>query len=74
MLVQQFLEESAARVGDKVALVCGPERLTYQQVNSLGVLRHVLVRLGVACPDHTQPVPIEAETDRPVDYVQGGKM
>jgi len=34
MLVQNFLEDSTARIPDKVALVCGDLRLTYQEFNS----------------------------------------
>ena len=33
MLVQNFLENSAARLPDKVALVCDDEELTYHQIN-----------------------------------------
>jgi acyl-CoA synthetase (AMP-forming)/AMP-acid ligase II len=32
-LVRHFLESSAARLPDKIALVCGAERLVYQQIN-----------------------------------------
>lgn len=32
-LVHQFLENSAARLPDKIALVCGEKRLTYREVN-----------------------------------------
>jgi len=32
-LVQHFLENSAKRLPDKVALICGDQRLTYQQIN-----------------------------------------
>jgi long-chain acyl-CoA synthetase len=34
MLVQDFLEESARRIPDKVALICGEERLAYGEVDS----------------------------------------
>src|SRR5438477_1169720 len=34
MLVHEFLEQSAARWPEKVALVCSDERLTYAQINS----------------------------------------
>lgn len=34
MLVQEFLEQSAQRLPDKVAVVCGDERLTYAEVES----------------------------------------
>jgi amino acid adenylation domain-containing protein len=51
MLLHQFLESSAARLPDKVALVCGSERLTYGEIDrrasriaghlaALGVARH----------------------------------
>jgi len=33
MLVQHFLENSARRVPDKTALICGNERWTYQKIN-----------------------------------------
>jgi amino acid adenylation domain-containing protein len=32
-LVQHFLENSAKRLPDKVALICGDRRLTYQEIN-----------------------------------------
>ena len=35
MLVQDFLEQSATRLPDKVALVCDQQRLTYSQVDGL---------------------------------------
>jgi long-chain acyl-CoA synthetase len=35
MLVQHFLENSAARYPDKTALICGEQRLTYAEVNAL---------------------------------------
>ncbi len=35
MLVQDFLHNSAARLPDKVALVCGDRRLTYAQVDAM---------------------------------------
>lgn len=34
MLLQNFLEDSACRTPDKVALVCRGERLTYDEINS----------------------------------------
>jgi len=51
MLVQHFLERSAERLPEKVALVCGEDRLTYAQLNrradrfasaliGLGIRRH----------------------------------
>jgi amino acid adenylation domain-containing protein len=33
MLVQHFLENSARRLPDKVALICGEERLTYREID-----------------------------------------
>ena len=33
MLVNNFLENSAKRLPDKVALICGDERLTYSEIN-----------------------------------------
>ncbi len=33
MLVQNFLEQSAARLPHKVALICGDERLTYREID-----------------------------------------
>ena len=33
MLLQEFLENSAARLPNKVALICGNERLTYAQIH-----------------------------------------
>ena len=33
MLVEQFLQDSAARVPDKTALVCGSRRLTYRELS-----------------------------------------
>ena len=35
MLIQDFLENSAARLPDKVALVCDQQRLTYAQINAM---------------------------------------
>jgi amino acid adenylation domain-containing protein len=34
-LVQEFLEQSAQRLPEKIALVCGDDRLTYSQLDSL---------------------------------------
>jgi amino acid adenylation domain-containing protein len=34
MLVQDFLQQSAARLPDKVALVCGDQRLTYAEIDA----------------------------------------
>jgi amino acid adenylation domain-containing protein len=35
MLVQDFLEQSAVRLPDKIALICDQERFTYAQINSM---------------------------------------
>ena len=32
MLVQEFLEDNAARFPDKICLICGGERLSYSEV------------------------------------------
>ncbi len=34
MLVQEFLENSASRTPDKIALICGSRRLTYAEINA----------------------------------------
>lgn len=48
MQVEQFLERSAARFPDKVALVCGEERLTYAEVDRESTrLAHALLQAGV---------------------------
>ncbi len=48
MLVQDFLEHSAANWPDKVALVCGTERFTYAQLNVMAArLAHALRQRGV---------------------------
>ena len=36
MQVEQFLENSARQFPDKVALICGDERLTYRQIEERG--------------------------------------
>lgn len=52
MLVQHFLENSAKRMPDKVALICGNERLTYQEINSQSDNLAVhLVDLGIKPQD-----------------------
>jgi amino acid adenylation domain-containing protein len=52
MLVQHFLEDSAARLPDKIALVCGGERLSYREVDErAGRVARNLVALGVARQD-----------------------
>ena len=48
MLVQSFLEESAARFPDKLALVAGGERLTYAEVEARSNrLAHALIARGL---------------------------
>lgn len=48
MQVEQFLENSAARFPDKTALICGSERLTYQEVDRhANRLAHALQEAGV---------------------------
>jgi len=52
MLVHNFLENSAGRLADKVALVCDGQRLTYQQVNHYAdQLAGYLVDIGVKRQD-----------------------
>jgi len=51
-LVQDFLENSAARLPNKTALVCGDQRLTYQQINdSANRLGAALVDMGIGRQD-----------------------
>jgi amino acid adenylation domain-containing protein len=51
-LVHHFLENSARRLPDKVALVCGEERLTFGELNDLtDRLAIRLVEMGVARQD-----------------------
>ena len=46
--VDDFLGQSASRYPDKVALVCGPERLTYREINdAANALARTLGELGV---------------------------
>jgi amino acid adenylation domain-containing protein len=46
--LQDYLEHSARRLGDKVALVCQNRRLTYREIDDLANgLAHVLVERGV---------------------------
>lgn len=50
MQVEEFLENSAARLPEKVALVVGGRRLTYRDLDEqANALAHSLIRLGV-CP------------------------
>jgi amino acid adenylation domain-containing protein len=51
MLIQNFLERTAARIPDKVALICGDERLTYAEIDAMAnrlaaALRDMGVRRG----------------------------
>jgi long-chain acyl-CoA synthetase len=48
MQVEQFLENSAAQHPNKVALICGSERLTYRQIDDeANRLAHALIAAGV---------------------------
>jgi amino acid adenylation domain-containing protein len=48
MLVQEFLQHSAARQPDKVALVCGGQRLTYAQIETIANrLANAMITHGV---------------------------
>ena len=48
LLVRDFLEQSAARLPAKVALVCDGQRLTYAQLDEMANrLAHALVAMGV---------------------------
>lgn len=48
LLVHQFLEHSAERTPDKIALVCNGQRLTYAQVDAMANrLAHALRENGV---------------------------
>ncbi len=52
MLVNHFLENSAKRLPDKVALVCGDQRLTYRQINrSADQLAASLIDMGIKRQD-----------------------
>lgn len=52
MLVQHFLENTAARLPDKTALICGQERLSYREINGrANFLAHLLKSLGVERQD-----------------------
>ncbi len=51
-LVQHFLEESARRLPEKVALICGDQRLTYQQINNqANQLASALIDMGIKRQD-----------------------
>ncbi|HZP63071.1 MAG TPA: AMP-binding protein [Terriglobales bacterium] len=48
MQVEEFLEHSAERTPDKIALVCGARRLTYSEIERLSnQLAHALLERGV---------------------------
>jgi len=48
MLVQDFLEQSAARLPDKVALVCEQQRLTYRQIDKMANrLANAMIKHGI---------------------------
>ena len=52
MLVNHFLENSAERLPDKVALICGEKRLTYREINlSADQLAAALVDMGLKRQD-----------------------
>lgn len=52
MLLQEFLENSARRLGDKTALVCGSNRLTYTELDAAANrLAHALRSRGVGYRD-----------------------
>ncbi len=52
MLVHNFLENSARRLPDKTALICGDRRLTYRQINaSADRLAAALIDMGVRKQD-----------------------
>lgn len=52
MQVEQFLEKSAARFPDKVAVVSGSRRITYEELDRLANrLANALIQGGVRCGD-----------------------
>ena len=52
MLVNHFLENSAARLPDKVALICGDQSLTYRQINeAANKLATSLISIGIQRQD-----------------------
>ena len=52
MLVQQYLENSAARLPGKTELICGKQRLAYKQINdSANRLAAALVNMGIKRQD-----------------------
>ena len=57
MQVEQFLENSARQFPDKVALICGDERLTYRQIEErANQLAHALIAAGVERGDRVVTV------------------
>ena len=51
-LVQHFLENSARRLPDKIALICDDQRLSYQQINNLAdQLAVSLIEMGIKRQD-----------------------
>lgn len=51
-LVHHFLEKSARRLPDKVALICGEERLTYKEINERAdKLAAALIEMGIQRQD-----------------------
>ena len=57
MQVEQFLENSARQFPDKVALICGDERLTYRQIEErANQLAHALIAAGVERGDRVVSV------------------
>ncbi|RTZ97533.1 MAG: AMP-dependent synthetase [Deltaproteobacteria bacterium] len=52
MLVHHFLEDSAGRLPDKTALICGDKRFTYRQINELSDrLAGSLINMGAGKQD-----------------------
>jgi amino acid adenylation domain-containing protein len=48
LLVQDFLEQAAHRLPEKVALICGERRLTYREIEAqANRLAHALIEIGV---------------------------
>src|SRR5688572_10293853 len=51
-LLQDYLSHAARRLGDKVALVCGRERITYRELDERSnALAHALIEVGVGRGD-----------------------
>ena len=52
MLVHNFLENSAARLPDKVALICDDQRLTYRDINrSADQFAATILEIGIKRQD-----------------------